>query len=178
MISDQLPGTDHGPLITDHRSLTGGKIMPDKKGLDLEILKEIIKIMKDEDLSEVSIKQNDVKMQVKRTFAQPIVAAQGAAMLKVPEEIERSSQVGNTAEDLAVIQAPMVGTFYRSPSPEAESYVNVGDEIESGQVICIIEAMKLMNEITADQDGEIVDILVEDGQPVEYDQPMFRVRPK
>lgn len=152
--------------------------MPDKKGLNLEILKEIIQIMKDEDLSEVSIEQNDVKIQVRRASAQPIVATQGAAALEVPEEAGRPSLVENTAADLAVIQAPMVGTFYRSPSPEAESYVNVGDEIEAGQVICIIEAMKLMNEITADQHGAIVEILVEDGQPVEYGQALFRIRPK
>jgi acetyl-CoA carboxylase biotin carboxyl carrier protein len=119
-----------------------------------------------------------VKIQVRRASAQSLLAAQGAAKLEVPEEPGRSSLVENAADDLSVIQAPMVGTFYRSPSPEAEAYVNVGDKMEAGQVICIIEAMKLMNEITADQDGEIVEILVEDGQPVEYGQSLFRIRPK
>jgi acetyl-CoA carboxylase biotin carboxyl carrier protein len=146
------------------------------KGLNLEILKELIQIMKDEDLSEVSIEQNNIKVHVKRTSAQPGVVTQGAAVLTDLEEA-RPPEAENTM-GLAVIPSPMVGTFYRAPSPEAEPYVNVGDEIKAGQVICVIDAMKLMNEITADLDGEIVEILAEDGQPVEYDQPIFRVRPK
>jgi acetyl-CoA carboxylase biotin carboxyl carrier protein len=149
--------------------------MPDKKGLDFEILKEIIQIMKDEDLSEVSIEQNDIKVHVKRASAQSSIVTQGAAVLTAHEETERHSKAESTT-GLVVIPSPMVGTFYRAASPEAEPYVNVGDEIEAGQVICIIDAMKLMNEITADLDGEIVEILAEDGQPVEYDQPIFRVR--
>ncbi len=72
----------------------------------------------------------------------------------------------------------MVGTFYRSASPESEPFVNVGDEVKADQVICVIDAMKLMNEVTADMDGVIVEILAEDGQPVEYDQPIFRIKPK
>jgi acetyl-CoA carboxylase biotin carboxyl carrier protein len=152
--------------------------MPEKKGLDLEILKEIIQIMKDEDLNEVSIEQNDVKIQVRRMPAQPDVVTQGAAVLTAHGETERTPGAENTAAELVIIPAPMVGTFYRAPSPDAEPYVNVGDRIENGQVICMIEAMKLMNEITADLDGEVVEILVEDGQPVEYDQAIFRVKPK
>jgi acetyl-CoA carboxylase biotin carboxyl carrier protein len=153
--------------------------MPEKKGLDLEILKEIIQIMKDDDLSEVCIEQNDVKIQVKRTPEQPIVAAQGVPALATHGETkERPSEIEDTEEGLVIIPAPMVGTFYMAPSPDAEPYVKIGDEIRDGQVICVIDAMKLMNEITADLEGEIVEILLEDGQPVEYDQPMFRVRPK
>lgn len=152
--------------------------MPDKKKLDLEILKDVIQIMKDNDLSEVCIEQNDTKIQVKRLSAQPNVVTQGAAVLTTHEEVKRPSEAEDTSEELVVIPSPMVGTFYRAPSPEAEPYVNVGDEIEAGQVICVIDAMKLMNEITTDLNGQIVEIMVEDGQPVEYDQPMFRIRPK
>jgi len=152
--------------------------MPDKRGLDLEILKAVIQIMKDEDLSEVSIEQNDMKIHVKRASAQPSIATQGAVVMAAHEGTRRPSEAQSTAVELAVIPAPMVGTFYRSPSPDTEPYVNVGDEIKVGQVICIIEAMKLMNEITTDLDGEVVEILVEDGQPVEYDQPLLRVRPR
>ena len=71
----------------------------------------------------------------------------------------------------------MVGTFYRSPSPEADPFVNEGDGIESGQTVCIIEAMKIMNEIPADVQGEVVEVLVDDGQPVEYNQALFKIRP-
>jgi acetyl-CoA carboxylase biotin carboxyl carrier protein len=152
--------------------------MPEKKGLDLEILKKIIQIMKDDDLNEVCIEQNDIKIQVRRASDHPIIATQGAAMLTSSENTEHNSGTEAVAGELVVIPAPMVGTFYRAPSPDAEAYVKVGDEIENGQVICVIDAMKLMNEITADLDGTIVEILVEDGQSVEYDQPIFRVKPK
>ena len=148
--------------------------MPDKRELKLEILKEIIQIMKDEDISEVCIQQNDLKIKVKRLPDQMSVAMQGAAMMAPQQEVARSEDI---PDGLVIIPAPMVGTFYRAPSQDAKSYVNVGDRIETGEVICIIEAMKLMNEITADITGEVIEILVEDGQPVEYDQPMFQVRP-
>lgn len=149
--------------------------MPEKRELKLEILKEIIQIMKDEDISEVCIQQNDLKIEVKRLPDQMSLATQGAAMMATQQEVAHSEDI---SDGLVIIPAPMVGTFYRSPSPDAKSYVKVGDEIEAGEVICIIEAMKLMNEITADVNGEIVEILVEDGQPVEYDQPMFQVKPR
>ncbi len=145
--------------------------MPEKRELKLEILKEIIQIMKDEDVSEVCIQQNDLKIKVKRFQ----IATQGAAIMATQQEVAHSEDI---SDGLVIIPAPMVGTFYRAPSPDAKPYVNVGDEIEAGEVICIIEAMKLMNEITADVNGQIVEILVEDGQPVEYDQPMFQVRPR
>ena len=149
--------------------------MPEKRELKLEILKEIIQIMKDEDISEVCIQQNDLKIEVKRFPDQMSLATQGAAMMALQQEAAHSE---NIPDGLVIIPAPMVGTFYRAPSPDAKPYVNVGDSIEAGKVICIIEAMKLMNEITADITGEVTEILVEDGQPVEYDQPMFQVRPR
>ena len=81
------------------------------------------------------------------------------------------------AEELHEIKSPIVGTFYRSPSPEAEVFVETGSRIKSGQTLCIVEAMKLMNEIECDVDGEIVDILIANGQPVEYGEVLFRLRP-
>ena len=157
--------------------------MADKKGLDPEILaslKQVIQIMKEDDLSEVCIEQKDMKIQVTRMSDQPVIATQGMAMLTANEEtlsLPATEDVG-ALDGLVVIAAPMVGTFYRAASPEAEPFVNVGDDIEVDQVICVIDAMKLMNEITADLSGEIVEILVQDGQPVEYDQSLFRVRPR
>jgi acetyl-CoA carboxylase biotin carboxyl carrier protein len=156
-------------------SRIGEEIMPEKRELKLEILKEIIQIMKDEDISEVCIQQNDLKIKVKRLPDQMSLATQGAAMMAPQQEVARSEDI---SDGLVIIPAPMVGTFYRAPSPDAKPYINVGDEIEAGEVICVIEAMKLMNEITADVNGEVVGIMVEDGQPVEYDQPMFQVRPR
>lgn len=150
--------------------------MPEKKGWNLELLKEIIQIMKEEDLAEVCIEQGGMKVKVKRPFAQSLTALQGAAILP-SQEREKSNITEGTLEDTVIIPSPMVGTFYRAPTPDAEPFVKVGDSIESGQVICIIEAMKLLNEITSDVDGTVIEILVEDGQPVEYDQPIFRIKP-
>lgn len=157
--------------------------MAGEKGLEPEVLaslKQIIQIMKEDDLSEISVERKDMKIQVKRTLDHPVAAMQGMSMLATSEKAAPPSDAddANTSDGLSVISAPMVGTFYGSPSPEAEQFVNVGDEIAVDQVICVIDAMKLMNEITADVSGEIVEILLEDGQQVEFDQPMFRVRPK
>jgi acetyl-CoA carboxylase biotin carboxyl carrier protein len=152
--------------------------MPDKNAYNLEILKEVIQVMKEEDVNEVCIEQNGLKIKVKRAPSLPNMATQGMARLEYRGEAAGPPETEDTSDGQIFVPAPMVGTFYRSPSPEAKPYVNVGDEIEVGQVICIIDAMKLMNEITSDLDGEIVEILIEDGQPVEYDQPMFRVKPK
>jgi len=146
--------------------------MAEKKVIDLEVLMEIIKILKDNDLSEICIEQNGVKIKVKQEYAQPVSIAHHAVVPAVHEEA-----VGSGKEKLDIISAPLVGTFYRSPSPDVEPYVEVGDEVEAGQVLCIIEAMKMMNEITADFDCEIVEILVKNGQQVEYNTPLFRVRP-
>ena len=150
--------------------------MSDKKGLDLDILKDIIQILKDEDLSEICIEQNDIKIKVKQNINQSAIATQGAAIMAADAETNRLSENEIVAEELSVITAPMVGTFYRASSSDAEAYVDVGDKIKAGQVICVIDAMKLMNEITTDIDGEVVEILLEDGQAVEYDQAIFRIR--
>ncbi len=157
--------------------------MADNKGLDPEIvacLKQVIQIMKEDDLSEVCIEHKNIKIQVARMPDQPTIATQGMAMLTNGEKTLSLpvTEDADALDGLVVIAAPMVGTFFRAASPESEPFVNVGDEIEVDQVICVIDAMKLMNEITADINGEIVEILVEDGQPVEYDQSLFRIRPK
>ena len=162
--------------------------MAEKNGFDSDILaslKQLITIMKEDDLSEVCIEQKDTKIKIKRMSYQSDIAAQGVAtqgmvMLTTEEEMSLPPATDDTGESdgLIVFVAPMVGTFFRAPTPEAEPFVNVGDEVEAAQVICVIDAMKLMNEITADIDGVIVDILVKDGQPVEYDQPIFRIKPK
>ncbi len=90
---------------------------------------------------------------------------------------ETGEKVTKEEENVEIIKSPMVGTFYRTPSPESPPYVEVGDEVNDDTVLCIVEAMKLMNEIKAEMRGTIVDILVENGQPVEYGQPLFKVRP-
>lgn len=149
--------------------------MPEKEGFDLQILKEIIKIMKENDINEVCIEQKGLKIQVKQGYAQTYAPVYGVPALPTREKVV--SPVA-PSDEFVFISAPMVGTFYRAPSPDAEPYVEVGSQVKAGQVICIIEAMKLMNEITADMDCEIVEILARNGQSIEYGQAMFKVRPK
>ena len=112
--------------------------MPDKKGLDLELLKKLIQIMKDDDLSEVCIEQNDIKVKVKQIINQPAISTQGAAILATDAETSHFPETEIVAEELAIITAPMVGTFYRASSSDAEPYVNIGDRIKTGQVICFL----------------------------------------
>ena len=150
--------------------------MPEKKELDLEALKEIIKIMKENDLSEICVEQNGLKIQVKH--GQPQTAH---SVYSVPVQTIHDTTQAETVtpvETSVFISSPTIGTFYDAPKPGEKPYVKVGDSIIVGQVICIIEAMKLMNEITADMDCEVLEIMVKNGQTVEYEKPLFRVRPK
>lgn len=106
----------------------------------------------------------------------PTVASTQIAQEPVPTKTE--AQTPEAGQNLITIKSPMIGTFYRSPNPESPSFVNVGDEIKVGQAVCIIEAMKLFNEIESEIAGKVVKILVENATPVEYDQPLFLVEPK
>lgn len=109
-------------------------------------------------------------------FSQPVQpAAQAAAQ---PQAAQEAAQPGPSTENLHQIVSPMVGTFYSSPSPEASAFVKVGDRVNEKSVVCILEAMKLMNELEAEVRGEIVEILVSNGQLVEYGQPLFLVKPE
>ncbi|MBD3183917.1 acetyl-CoA carboxylase biotin carboxyl carrier protein [Candidatus Poribacteria bacterium] len=151
--------------------------MPANDISSLDILKEVIKIMKDEDLEEVCIEENEIKVQVRRPTSPVNIANQGAAILQ-EKKGEESPVEEKLPSDTIIITSPMVGIFYRSSSPGAEPFIHPGDEVKIGQVICIIEAMKLMNEIPSEHNGEIVEVLIDDGQAVEFDQPLFRIRPK
>ncbi len=107
----------------------------------------------------------------------PPNSSSGAAAQSEAAAPEPAPRPAAPKEELHVIKSPIVGTFYAAPSPEAPPFVKVGDNIQAGQVVCIIEAMKLMNEIEADMGGEIVGVLAENGQPVEYGQSLFALRP-
>jgi len=109
------------------------------------------------------------------TAAAPVAAAPAHAAAAAPEKPVRPAEP--PANNTITIKSPMIGTFYRSPSPDKASFVNIGDEVEPGTVVCIIEAMKLFNEIESEVKGKIVKVLAEDASPVEYDQPLFLVEP-
>jgi len=145
--------------------------------MDLRKLKTLIDLVSESNVSELEITEADGKVRIVKqgaapvAYAMPVAAAPApvAAAPVAPAVPEEPVETGH------VVKSPMVGTFYRSSSPGAKSFAEVGDVVKSGQPVCIIEAMKIMNEIEADQDGTITKILVENGQPVEYGQPLFIV---
>jgi acetyl-CoA carboxylase biotin carboxyl carrier protein len=152
--------------------------MPEKKELDLEALKEIIKIMKENDLSEICVEQNGLKIQVKQGQPQIAHSVYSVPVQTINEQAETSVTTEIPADSSVFITAPILGTFYESPKPGEKPYVKVGDNVTAGQVIYIIEAMKIMNEITADWNCEILEILVNNGESVDYEKPIFRVKLK
>ena len=152
--------------------------------MKIKEIQEIINFIKKSDLDDVSIETENIKIRVKKnngnftTIEQPkIVKTEIQPQVspeenKVPEEKKEKTSNNNI-----IIKSPMIGTFYRSPNPESDPFVNEGDSIKVGQTICIVEAMKLFNDIESEVSGKIVKILVDDNSPVEYDQPLFEVDP-
>ncbi|HNV23663.1 MAG TPA: acetyl-CoA carboxylase biotin carboxyl carrier protein [Candidatus Omnitrophota bacterium] len=155
--------------------------------MNLKEIKEIINLMNENELAEVELETEGTKIKLKKTssgvtqvvHAAPVVHGASAPIVSsVPSQsapVETTS--GNNGKKREEIKSPMVGTFYRAPSPEAAPFVAVGQVVEPGQVLCIIEAMKLMNEIKSEIKGKIVDIKVENAQPVEFGQTLFVVEP-
>ena len=137
----------------------------------LELLRELVDIMEQEDLSEVSVEEGDIKVHVKRGVAAPPPQMTPQLMLSQAE-----SATHIDATDIEIIHATMPGMFYRAAAPEEPPFVEVGDKVRTGDTICVIMAMKLLNSIEAEFDCEIVEILAENNRPVEFDQPLFRVR--
>ena len=161
-----------------------------QKDNDLQKIKDLIKIMKDNDLVEVEIKHGDDKIFLKRSQAQeptvtslqkvgpePGAAPAGPEAAKPPApEAEPSVSESPPEEDLVEIKSPIVGTFYATPSPDSEPYVELDSHVNTQTVVCIVEAMKVMNEIKAETSGTIAEILVSNGQAVEYGQVLFKVK--
>src|ERR1700727_2396047 len=129
----------------------------------LEELRELVDFLKAKGIAEFDMEQDDLKVRIK--FAGEPAAAGGFDMAKLEEKLHE-------------VKSPIVGTFYESPSPGAPPFVKIGDQVEVGQVLCIVEAMKLMNEIEADVAGEVVKRIASSGEPVEYGQPLFAIRPR
>lgn len=142
--------------------------------IDIETLKEYIKVLEDCSLAEIEISDEEDSIRLAKPCADsPVVAlsangAPAAAAQPAPAPAQNSAGANS-------IKSPMVGVFYSAPAPDRPPFVNVGDTVNKGDVICIIEAMKIMNEITADKSGTITEILVENGDVVEFDQPLFKI---
>ena len=160
--------------------------------MDFKQLQELIRIVSRSNIGEITIEEKGYKVTIKQkadpALSMPVpVYTQIAAPVPLPAPAvlpvasalapEKQKAVEAAPSNLLTIKSPMIGTFYRSPSPDKPSFINIGDEITSGKVVCIIEAMKLFNEIESEVSGKIVKVMVEDASPVEYDQPLFLVEP-
>jgi acetyl-CoA carboxylase biotin carboxyl carrier protein len=163
--------------------------------MDFRQIQDLIKMINKSNIGELTIEEKDFKITIKQkkeeklAYAQapslqtsPVYAVapsapQAFAPTSVAQEAARPAEAAAKTDNLIAIKSPMIGTFYRRPSPDKPLFVEVGDDVNPGKVVCIIEAMKLFNEIESEISGKIVKILVEDASPVEYDQPLFLVEP-
>jgi oxaloacetate decarboxylase alpha subunit len=161
--------------------------------MNIKEIKELIDAVCQNEIAELEVERAGVRVRIKKesrlgstgtasvlsTALPPGQTVQAANLSNDDSSALTKSQVetGGTSDDLLVIRSPIVGTFYRAPNPDAEPFVKLGDTVESGQVLCIIEAMKLMNEIESEVSGEVAKIYVESGEPVEFGQSLFGIRP-
>ena len=148
--------------------------------MELKDIKAIIDLMKKNSITEFELEEKDSKLRLKRGVngLAPVASDDPPSLpaaVQAPMPISVAVPVVNTGE--VDIKSPMIGTFYRSPSPEAAAYVEIGSEVNADTVVCIIEAMKVMNEIKAEVKGIVTQTLVENGKPIEFGQPLFKVRP-
>ena len=168
------------------QSSTGGS----SAGPDIQQIEALLKTMAEHNLEEFEYSRGDLRIRLKkpsagaaftasRAVGLPEIIVAGPSPSAAPSSapaLPTASETRST-EDLHLVKSPIVGTFYASPSPGAQPFVKIGGYIEDGQTLCIVEAMKLMNEIESDSSGEVLRIFVENGQPVEYGQPLFGIRP-
>jgi acetyl-CoA carboxylase biotin carboxyl carrier protein len=171
------------------------------KSEDIQELKELVEFLKENGIGEFDLERGELKIRIKfaqeggadlsRLLASPVVQLPAVVPVSSATGLSSAGPAGGTSASaeapaasadqdasLHVVKSPIVGTFYESPSPGSPAFVKIGDQVEMGQVICIVEAMKLMNEIESDAAGEVVKRLVQNGQPVEYGQALFAVRPR
>ncbi len=151
--------------------------------MDIAQIRELIKLVQSSDLTEIEVTEGDQTVRISRqhpVVAHPAPAAHYAAFATPPAPVAAAptpAPAEEPADEENAVTSPMVGTFYRSPSPDADSFVIVGQKVKKGDTICIIEAMKMMNEIEAEYDGVVDSVLIENGTPVEYGQPIFVITP-
>ena len=158
--------------------------------MDLDEIKQILELMREHDLAEFELERDSSKVRLRKHSTTPqfvATAPAGQHLTYAPAVQAPAAAVPATGEpvltaasedvDLAIVKSPIVGTFYRSSEPGAQPFADVGQQVRKGQVLCIIEAMKLMNEINAECDGEVVKVYVENGQAVQYGERLFAVKP-
>lgn len=156
--------------------------------MNIKEIKEMLQLMAEHGLSEIEIEKDGLKLKLKKGFGGKIIAEEvrdsqgvvipmpvGVGVDAVAIGAAQTARAAQEASNITLIRSPMVGTFYAAPGPDQPSYVTVGQKIKEGDVLCIVEAMKLMNEIKSDISGTAIEILVQNGQPVEFDQPLFKI---
>jgi acetyl-CoA carboxylase biotin carboxyl carrier protein len=161
----------NSPIITRDHSASGSERNLD--GVNLAEVERLLEFMQKHGLEEFEYKRKGLRIWLKKPSAHPTLAY---APMAPPEIVVASVPSSGSQENVHVVKSPIVGTFYAAAGPGSEAFVTVGSKVESGQALCIIEAMKLMNEIESDVAGEVVRIFVENGQPVEYGEPLFGIR--
>jgi acetyl-CoA carboxylase biotin carboxyl carrier protein len=148
--------------------------------MDIRKVKKLIELLEESDIAEIEIKEGEESVRISRNSTSvppPMIYQNPAALVPAPapatpaKEAEAAAPVSNVND----VHSPMVGTFYRSPSPSSPPFVEVGTHVKVGDVVCVVEAMKMMNQIEADHAGVVEAILIQDGEPVEYDQPLIRI---
>lgn len=153
--------------------------------MDIRKVKKLIELLEESGIAEIEIKEGEEAVRISRMPSgslahmapMPMMAAPVAPVAAMPPTIAAPTPVAETAAaNDHMVQAPMVGTYYSAPAPGAQAFVQIGDEVKVGQVLCIIEAMKMMNQIESDRAGKVVSVLVQNGDPVEFGQPLFAIR--
>jgi acetyl-CoA carboxylase biotin carboxyl carrier protein len=157
-------------------------------GTEIEHIEHLLNFMTEHNLEEFEYSRGDLKIRLKkpsvgaavgvRQLMAPEIIVPGAAQTQPASAVPPPTAETRSTEELHLVKSPIVGTYYESPSPGAEAFIKVGAYVETGQTLCIVEAMKLMNEIESDISGEVLRIFVENGQPVEYGQPLFGIHPR
>ncbi len=160
--------------------------------MEFDEINRVLEMMREHELSEFELEREGFKIRIKKgapvgaamPFAVPMVQQVGAVPQQAPagspatlEAVPSPEAPPSDEVDFAIVKSPIVGTFFRSAEPGAEAFVDVGTKVKKGQVLCIIEAMKLMNEIDSEYDGEVVKIYIENGQPVQYGERLFAIKP-
>ncbi len=151
--------------------------------MDLNLIKKLIKVVENSKITEFTFSEGDFKVKISKNSpgvqsfvsSSPQTVFQPTQTEAESKAVEAKSAEPSVSQNLHEIKSPIVGTFYRAPAPDADPYIQVGDTISAGGVLCIVEAMKLMNEIESDISGKVVKILVENATPVEYNQPLFLI---
>ncbi len=146
--------------------------------LPLDQVEKVVELLRESGVGEIRVRLGETEISVKAMPEAPPAAPSLPPGPAVAETALEPAEVVPETNGLHAVRSPLVGTFYRAPAPGEEAYVEVGDTVKVGQVLCIVEAMKMMNEIVADVSGEVVEVLAENSGGVEYDQPLFRLRPE